>query len=134
MMGDASNLKRLEIKDLNRSYKSYVGQEVTICGWIKTIRESKSIGFIELNDGGCFKSMQVIIQESKLENYKDVVKQNVGASIIVKGKVIETPDAKQPFEVNADEVIIEGTSSPDYPLQKKTPFFRIFKKYFIFKT
>lgn len=119
MMGDASNLKRLEIKDLNRSYKSYVGQEVTICGWIKTIRESKSIGFIELNDGGCFKSMQVIIQESKLENYKDVVKQNVGASIIVKGKVIETPDAKQPFEVNADEVIIEGTSSPDYPLQKK---------------
>lgn len=119
MMGDAGNLKRLEIKDLNRNYKSYVGQEVTICGWIKTIRESKSIGFIELNDGGCFKSMQVIIQESKLENYKDVVKQNVGASIIVKGKVIETPDAKQPFEVNADEVIIEGTSSPDYPLQKK---------------
>ncbi len=119
MMGDAGNLKRLEIKDLNRNYKSYVGQEVTICGWIKTIRESKSIGFIELNDGGCFKSMQVIIQESKLENYKDVVKQNVGASIIVKGKVIETPDAKQPFEVNADEVIIDGTSSPDYPLQKK---------------
>ena len=119
MMGDAINLKRLEIKDLNRSYKSYVGQEVTICGWIKTIRESKSIGFIELNDGGCFKSVQVIIQENKLENYKDVVKQNVGASIIVKGKVIETPDAKQPFEVNADEVIIEGTSSPDYPLQKK---------------
>ena len=119
MMGDAINLKRLEIKDLNRSYKSYVGQEVTICGWIKTIRESKSIGFIELNDGGCFKSVQVIIQENKLENYKDVVKQNVGASIIVKGKVIETPDAKQPFEVNADEVIIEGTSSPDYPLQTK---------------
>lgn len=119
MMGDASILKRLEIKDLNRSYKSYVGQEVTICGWIKTIRESKSIGFIELNDGGCFKSVQVIIQENKLENYKDVVKQNVGASIIVKGKVVETPDAKQPFEVNADEVIIEGASSPDYPLQKK---------------
>ncbi len=119
MMGDAINLKRLEIKDLNRSYKSYVGQEVTICGWIKTIRESKSIGFIELNDGGCFKSVQVIIQENKLENYKNVVKQNVGASIIVKGKVVETPDAKQPFEVSADEVMVEGTSSPDYPLQKK---------------
>ena len=77
MMGDASNLKRLEIKDLNRSYKSYVGQEVTICGWIKTIRESKSIGFIELNDGGCFKSMQVIIQESKLEKYKFTINEKM---------------------------------------------------------
>ncbi len=112
-------MKRLEIKDLICDYEKYSNKQVTVCGWIKTIRDSKSIGFIELNDGGSFKNIQIIIQEGKLSNYKDVIKQNVGAALVVVGEVVVTPGAKQPFEVNATEVKIEGVSSPDYPLQKK---------------
>ena len=112
-------MKRLEIKDLVKNYESLANKEVVICGWVKTIRDSKSIGFIELNDGSCFKGIQVIALEEKLENFKDIIKQNVGAALIVTGKVVVTPSAKQPFEISACEVKIEGTSSPNYPLQKK---------------
>lgn len=112
-------MKRLEIKDLIKNYESLANKEVIICGWVKTIRDSKSIGFIELSDGSCFKGIQVIALEEKLENFKDIIKQNVGAALIVTGKVVVTPSAKQPFEISACEIKIEGTSSPDYPLQKK---------------
>ncbi len=101
-------------KDIN----AYDKEEVLVCGWIRNLRDSKTIAFIELNDGSYFKSVQ-IIAESNLINYKDIVALNIGASIIVKGIVKVTKEAKQPFEIVANEIEISGQSSPDYPLQNK---------------
>lgn len=104
--------------ELYNNISSYDGEEVLICGWIRNIRDSKNIAFIELNDGSYFKSVQVIL-ESNLGNYKDIVSLNIGASIVVKGVFKVTPEAKQPFEIVATEVEISGLSTPDYPLQNK---------------
>ena len=107
------------IKQLFRTTDDFVNKEVTISGWIRTIRVSKSFGFIELNDGSFFKNLQIVIEEDKLNNYKEISKLNVGASITATGILEPTPEAKQPFELKADDVIIEGLSTPDYPMQKK---------------
>ena len=107
------------IKSLFRDTQSYGGKEVTVSGWVRTIRVSKNFGFIELNDGSFFKSLQIVIEQDKLENFADLAKLNVGAAISAKGILELTPEAKQPFELKADEVAIEGVSTPDYPLQKK---------------
>ncbi|MEG1620319.1 MAG: asparagine--tRNA ligase [Oscillospiraceae bacterium] len=112
-------MKRTEIKKLYSDVKSYVNSPVTVCGWIKTVRDAKSIGFIELNDGSNFNSLQVVFEDSKINNYKEIAKLNVGSSIIVIGEIVLTPDAKQPFEIHATSIEVEGTSTPDYPLQKK---------------
>ena len=111
-------MKRIELRDLNKSYTDYADKEITVCGWARTVRDSKQIAFIELNDGG-FKCVQVVVEKNKVNNYDEIVKQNVGASFMVKGKVIVTPNAKQPFEINASEVSVLGESDTDYPLQKK---------------
>lgn len=111
-------MKRVEIRDLNKSYKEKADQTITLCGWARTIRDSKNIAFIELNDGA-FKSVQIVVEKGKIANYDEVVKQNVGASFKVVGKVVLTPNAQQPFEINAEEVILLGSSDTDYPLQKK---------------
>lgn len=111
-------MKRIEIRDLYKKYKDYDKKTITLCGWARTVRDSKNIGFIELNDGN-FKSCQIVVEREKLANYEEIVKQNVGTSFEVKGKLIVTPNAKQPFEVNADEVVVLGESATDYPLQKK---------------
>ena len=95
------------------------GETVTVCGWAKTVRDSKNIGFIELSDGSCFSSLQVVFEAQKLENYKEIAKAGVGTSLRVKGVVVLTPDAKQPLEINADSVEVLGTCPSDYPLQKK---------------
>lgn len=95
------------------------GKEVTLCGWARTIRDMKSFGFIELNDGSCFKNIQVVAARDELENYEEITAQNVGAALIVKGKVVLTPDAKQPLEIRSSSVKVEGGSAPEYPLQKK---------------
>ncbi len=95
------------------------GTEVEVNGWVRTLRVSKNFGFIELNDGSYFKNLQVVIEADSLSNYAEVSKLNVGSALRVKGTLVLTPDAKQPFEVKAAEVMIEGTSTPDYPLQKK---------------
>ena len=95
------------------------GQTVTVGGWVRTIRDLKGFGFIELNDGSCFRNLQVVMESGALNNYKDIAAQNVGAALIVTGMVTLTPDAKQPLELKATEIAVEGTSSPDYPLQKK---------------
>ena len=95
------------------------GQTVTVCGWARTIRDMKTFGFVELNDGSCFKNLQIVLDANVLENYKEITSQNVGAAFIVKGEVILTPQAKQPLEVKAQSIVVEGVSSPDYPLQKK---------------
>ncbi|MBE6906781.1 MAG: asparagine--tRNA ligase [Ruminococcaceae bacterium] len=112
-------MKRIELKKLFAAVEDYTGAPVTVCGWVKTIRDSKSIGFIELNDGSSFRNLQVVLEQSKLENFSEVVKLNVGSAIVVRGDIVLTPGAKQPFEVHALSVEIEGISPPDYPLQKK---------------
>ena len=111
-------MKRTELKTLQKNFADYDGKTVTVCGWARTVRDSKNIGFIELNDG-FFKSVQIVLERSKLANYDELVKQNVGASFEIVGKVIVTPQAKQPFEINADKAEVLGTSATDYPLQKK---------------
>ena len=95
------------------------GQTVTVCGWARTIRDMKTFGFIELNDGSCFKNLQVVMDANVLENYKEIAGQNVGAALVVVGQVVLTPGAKQPLEVKASSIAVEGPSAPDYPLQKK---------------
>ena len=112
-------MERFEIKKLFDGAYAYADQSVTVCGWVRTLRDSKAIGFIEINDGSCFKGVQIVFEAAKLANYKDIAKLNVGSAIKVTGKLILTPNANQPFEINADEISVEGFSTPDYPLQKK---------------
>lgn len=111
-------MKRIEIRDLNKTFEKFGGKQITICGWARTVRDSKNIAFIELNDGA-FKSVQIVVEKGKLANYEEITKQNVGASFEVLGKVVLTPNAQQPFEINADKVTVLGECATDYPLQKK---------------
>lgn len=112
-------MERLEISKLYASMEELGSQKITVCGWVKTIRDSKAIGFMEINDGTSFKGLQVVFESAKIDNYKDIAKLNVGAAVKVTGEFILTPTANQPFELNADLIEVEGTSTPDYPLQKK---------------
>lgn len=111
-------MKRTEIRDLNKKFKDFGGKEIKVCGWARTVRDSKNIGFIELNDGS-FKSVQIVFERAKIQNYDEVAKQNVGASFEIVGTVVLTPQAKQAFEINAKSVVVLGESATDYPLQKK---------------
>ena len=111
-------MQRIEIKDLQKTYQSHADQIITVCGWTRTIRDSKNIAFVELNDGA-FKGVQMVVERDKVANYDEIVKQNVGSSFCVKGKLLLTPNAQQPFEINAVEVEVLGESAADYPLQKK---------------
>ena len=112
-------MKRQRIAGIYASPETFDGQTLTVCGWARTIRDMKNFGFIELNDGSCFKSLQVVLERGKLDNYDDIARQNVGAAFIVHGELVLTPDAKQPFELKADSITLEGASATDYPLQKK---------------
>ena len=111
-------MERTEIARVFADMEQFGGRTVTVCGWARTIRDMKNFGFIELNDGSCFKNLQVVF-DGDLENYKEIAKQNVGAALIVTGTVVLTPDAKQPLEVKAASIAVEGPSAPEYPLQKK---------------
>ena len=115
------------IKSLFRNTEEYGGKEVTISGWVRTIRVSKNFGFVEINDGGFFKSLQIVIEPSKLDNYAAVSKLNVGAAITATGILELTPEAKQPFEMKADSIFIDGESTTDYPLQKKRHSFEFLR-------
>jgi len=106
------------VKDLYRNTDSYVGKEISVSGWVKTVRDSKTFGFIELNDGSFFKNVQIVFSE-ELNNFEDVRKLTISSSIVVKGEVVKTENAKQPFEIKAKEVEIINVASLDYPLQKK---------------
>ena len=106
------------IKELFRDTQRYAGQKVTVGGWIRNIRDSKTFGFIVLNDGSFFQSLQVVYHDT-MDNFAEISKCNVGAALIVTGTLVLTPEAKQPFEIQADTVAIEGPSASDYPLQKK---------------
>lgn len=106
------------VKDLMQCYGEVAGQQVTIGGWIRTVRDSKNFGFIELNDGTTFKNVQIVFDKT-LENFDEVAKFPISTSLVITGELILTPQAKQPFEIKASEIVVEGTSDPDYPLQKK---------------
>lgn len=108
----------LELRNLHHEFKDYEGKEVTVGGWVRSIRDSKTFGFMVLNDGTFFEPTQVVFAD-KLDNFEKIAKLNVGAAVVVTGEVVVTPDAKQPFEIQATNVDIEGESTPDYPLQKK---------------
>jgi asparaginyl-tRNA synthetase len=119
-MNDGGNsVKRTLISEIIADPAGFDRQQVTVGGWVRTIRNMKTFGFIELNDGSCFKPLQVVIEDGILENYKEIVRQNVGAALVVHGTVVHTPDAKQPVELKAAIIEVEGASTPDYPLQKK---------------
>lgn len=111
-------MNKTQITELNKNYEKFDGKTVKVCGWARTIRDSKSIGFIELNDGA-FKSCQIIIEKEKIGNFDETVKQLTGTAFEIVGKVVLTPNAKQPYEINAQSVQISGTCASDYPLQKK---------------
>ena len=112
-------MKRDLIKGLYVNFENLNGQKVTVGGWARSIRDSKSFGFIDLNDGSSFKGVQVVFEREKIANYDEIAALNVGSAVVVDGTVILTPENKQPFEINADKIFVEGTSTPDYPLQKK---------------
>ena len=111
-------MELVNIKDLYRKKEHYLEKEVTIGGWVRSIRNSKNFGFIVINDGTFFEPLQVVYHD-ELENFAEIEKLNVGAAVIVTGNLVPTPEAKQPFEIQAKEVMVEGKSAPDYPLQKK---------------
>lgn len=112
-------MKRTEISKLYKKPTDFLEKEITVCGWVKTIRDSKSLGFMQLNDGSFFKDIQIVFLEDKIDNFNEVVKLNVGSAVRTKGILVLTPEAKQPFEIQATEILIEGESTSNYPLQKK---------------
>ncbi len=112
-------MKRTLIKDVYADKEAFGGKEITVGGWVRNLRDSKAFGFIDLNDGSYFKSVQVVFERDIVDNYDEIASQNVGAALVVTGILTLTPEAKQPFELKATKVEIEGTSTPDYPLQPK---------------
>ena len=111
-------MELLSVREIFRNKEQYLDKEIEIGGWVRSIRDGKTFGFIVLNDGTFFEPIQVVYNDS-MSNFAEVGKLNVGAALIVKGTLVATPQAKQPFEIQATEVFIEGESTPDYPLQKK---------------
>ena len=107
------------VKQLFADANQYGNKQISISGWIRTLRASNAFGFIEVNDGTFFKNVQVVFESEYISNYKEIASLNVGAAISVKGTLVLTPEAKQPFEIKAQQIVIEGESTPDYPLQKK---------------
>lgn len=111
-------MKSVLIRDLYNNPELYAGKSIQVSGWIRTSRASKAFGFIELNDGTFFKNVQIVFEEN-LANFDEVAKLSIASAIIIQGELVLTPDAKQPFEIKATEIVVEGFSTPDYPLQKK---------------
>lgn len=119
------------IKDLYRDTDKYIGKEIEVGGWIRSIRDSKTFGFIVLNDGTFFETLQIVYHD-EMENFAEISKLNVGAAIIVKGTLVATPEAKQPFEIQASEIVVEGTSAPDYPYRRNVTVLNIFVQFHIY--
>ena len=106
------------VRELYKNREAYLDKEVSVGGWVRSVRASKAFGFIVVSDGTYFETLQVVYHDN-MANFAEISKLNVGAAIIVKGTLVATPNAKQPFEIQAVEVAVEGPSAPDYPLQKK---------------
>ena len=111
-------MELITVKELYRNSSKYLDQKVKIGGWVRNLRDSKTFGFLVINDGTYFQTLQVVFDE-KLDNFQDICHLNVGAAVIVEGTLVATPKAKQPFEIQADSVFVEGASTPDYPIQPK---------------
>ena len=112
-------MNRTTVASIFANSQALGGGELTVAGWARSIRDSKAVGFVALNDGSCFNSLQVVLSRDTLPNYDQIASQNVGAALVVTGELVLTPGAQQPFELKASSVEVEGPSAPDYPLQKK---------------
>ncbi len=112
-------MKDTQLRQLYVNTEQYAGKEVSVRGWIRTNRSSNRFGFVEINDGSYFKSVQVVYEEENIENYDQIAKAPISAALFVTGELVLTPEAKQPFEIKAMKVVVEADSDPDYPLQKK---------------
>lgn len=111
-------MKLITVKEIYKEREKFLDQEITVGGWVRSIRDSKTFGFLVLHDGTFFETLQVVYHDN-MNNFTEISKLNVGAAVIVKGTLVATPQAKQPFEIQASEITVEGASAPDYPLQKK---------------
>ena len=114
------------VRELYKNRDAYLNREVSVGGWVRSVRDSKAFGFIVVSDGTFFETLQVVYHDT-MENFSEISKLNVGSAIIVKGTLVATPNAKQPFEIQAAEIQIEGPSAPDYPLQKKRHSFEFIR-------
>ena len=112
-------MKDIQLKQLYRETAQFADREVTVRGWIRTNRSSNKFGFVEINDGSFFKSVQVVYEDAVIDNYELIAKAPIAAALLVKGTLVLTPEAKQPFEIKATEILVEADSDSDYPLQKK---------------
>ena len=112
------NMDLITVRELYRNREAYIGKKISVGGWVRSIRDSKTFGFIVLHDGTFFETLQIVYND-KMDNFAEVSKLNVGSAVIVTGELVATPEAKQPFEIQAEEVFVEGPSTSDYPLQKK---------------
>lgn len=119
-------MEKVLVKQIYREKEKYSDQMISISGWIRTLRASKNFGFIEINDGSFFKNIQVVFEE-ELENFAEVSKLSISSSIAIEGKLVLTPEAKQPFELKATKIVVEGESSSEYPLQKKRHSFEFLR-------
>ncbi len=111
-------MEQITVREIYRETKDYLDQTITVGGWVRSIRDSKTFGFLVLHDGSFFETLQIVYHDT-MSNFSEISKLNVGAAVIVTGKLVATPEAKQPFEIQADSIEVEGVSTPDYPLQKK---------------
>ena len=112
-------MEHVSIAALFANPESHANQEITVVGWVRSIRDMKNFGFVTINDGTCFKDLQVVMDRESLDDYDAISAQNVGAALIAHGTLVLTPEAQQPFELKATNIEVEGESAPDYPLQKK---------------
>ena len=115
---EKAGMKLTTVKEIYRNKETFLDKEITVGGWVRSVRDSKTFGFIVLHDGTFFETLQIVYHD-QMENFAEISKLNVGAAIVVKGTLVATPQAKQPFEIQATEIEVEGMSAPDYPLQKK---------------
>lgn len=112
-------MELVTIRELYRNKENYLGNTISVGGWVRSNRDSKAFGFLVVNDGSFFETLQIVYSGEKIANFAEIAKLNIGSAVIVTGELVATPNAKQPFEIQATEIVVEGTSTPDYPLQKK---------------
>ncbi len=112
-------MELVTVRELYREKEKYIGKKISVGGWVRSNRDSKTFGFVVINDGSFFETLQIVYSEEKIGNFSEIAKLNIGSAIVVTGVLVATPEAKQPFEIQAEEILVEGSSTADYPLQKK---------------
>lgn len=120
-------MEKVTLRQIYRETSNYLNETIEVSGWIRTVRDSKTFGFIELNDGTFFKNIQIVFEDGKIDNFKEISKLSVGSSVIVTGILVDTPGAKQPFEIKASQISVVGICDSDYPLQKKRHSFEFLR-------